>query len=78
MPTATPSPALAPPLVRAALGDLGTRVGGAGEPGDVFQITAVAYGSSGASVARRAVIRIGYTANGRGWRVLAWGNAGSV
>ena len=72
-----PDPALAPPLVRAALGDLGARLIGQSDPGDVFQITAVARGGTGALVGRRAVVRIGFTANGRGWRVLAWSNAPS-
>lgn len=69
-----PDPALAPPLVRAALADLGI----AGRPtdvGNVFQIVAEARAADGSLVTRVANVRFGPAASGRPWTVLAWDNA---
>ncbi len=66
-----PDPAVADPAVRAALRDTGH-----GERADraapqTVRITAAAR-RGGARAVRSAVIRIGASSNGRGWRVLAW------
>lgn len=68
-----PDPALADPLVRAALRDLGVvaRAGRASSTG-VVAITAHARRADGAHARRRAVIRVGSPADPRGWRVLMW------
>lgn len=68
-----PDPALADPVVRAALRDLGivTRAGQASATG-VVAITAQAQRPDGAQARRRAVIRVGSPADQRGWRVLMW------
>ena len=66
-----PDPALAPPLVRAALSDLGA-VGRPGDGGNVFRITAEAAGGSGSRSVRAATVRFGPSAAGRPWTVLAW------
>ena len=67
-----PDPALADPVVRAALRDLGL-----GERADpavsrTFRITATAQRPAGARASRSAVVRIGPSPNGRGWSVLTW------
>ena len=69
-----PDPAIAPPLVRLALGDLGTVPHGGGDGGSVFRITAVATSASRATVARSAVVQVTATGGGRPWSVLAWGS----
>lgn len=66
-----PVAALASPLVRAALGDVGVRDRAAQDPGDVFRITATATAGR-AAVTRRAAVRMGYSPNRRLWRVLSW------
>jgi len=68
-----PDPALADPLVRAALRDLGVvaRPGQASSNG-VVTITAQAHRADGAHARRRAVIRAGSPADRRGWRILMW------
>lgn len=66
-----PDPALAPPLVRAALGDLGTAARGGSQSGSVFRIAATATDRSRAAVVRSAVVRLAPGGN-RPWRVLAW------
>jgi len=68
-----PDPALADPLVRAALRELGivARAGQASSTG-VVAITAQAQRADGAHARRRAVIRVGSPAGRRGWRVLMW------
>lgn len=70
-----PEPALAPPLVRAALADLGVSARGAVTRGDVFRISAEATGPGGARVMRSATIKLGPSTNGRPWRVLSWETA---
>ena len=71
-----PDPAIAPPLVRLALGDLGTVPRGGGNGGSVFRITAVATAASRAraTVTRSAVIQVAASGGGRPWSVLAWGS----
>jgi general secretion pathway protein K len=68
-----PIPALAPPVVAAALGDLGVRGGrGPADAGDVFRITAAAAGRDGVLVVRSATVKLGLSNNGKAWRVLSW------
>ena len=67
-----PDPALAPPLLRAALNTLNPPPRPGDEPGSVFRITATAANAARAVVVRSAVIRF-VAGNGRAWRVLAWG-----
>ena len=70
-----PDPALAPPVVQAALGDIGVRAARAGERGDAFRISAEATNPAGARVVRQATIKLDASERGRGWRVLAWETA---
>ena len=70
-----PEPGLAPPPVRAALGDMGVRTREAEEPGDIFRITATIAVNGGASVTRRAVVKLGFSGDRRGWRVLSCDSA---
>ncbi len=67
-----PDPALADPVVRAALRDLGFGERGDQATSQTVRITAVAQRSAGVRAIRSAVVRIGPSPNGRGWRVLAW------
>lgn len=67
-----PDAGAAAPAVRSALRDVGFATQAGRAPHDVVRITAVARRSGGAQAARRAVIRIGPSGNGRDWRVLAW------
>ncbi len=69
---APPNPALAPPLVRSALAELGSIGRGATDRGAVFHIRASATNGHALSQ-REAVIRFG--PGPRPWRVLAWGNS---
>lgn len=73
-----PEPALAPPLIQAALADLGVSARGTAGRGDVFQISAEAAGPGGARVVRRATIKLGPSRGGRGWRVLSWETASAT
>lgn len=68
-----PDPALADPVVRAALRDLGivARPGQASATG-VVAIIAEAKRADGAHARRRAIVRVGSPADRRGWRVLVW------
>lgn len=70
-----PDPSLAEPVVLLALRDVyGTRA--PPRPGerdeDVVTITARARDATGGQVARRAVVRVGFSPDGRNWRVLLW------
>ena len=71
--TSDPDPAYADAVVLVAL-----RLGGAppvasaGNEARVLSLTAVAALPGAARVTRRAVVRFGYSPDGRGWRVLAW------
>jgi len=67
-----PDPALADPVVRAALRDLGFGERGDQATSQTVRITAVAQRPAGVRAIRSAVVRIGPSPNGRGWRVLAW------
>jgi len=67
-----PAPALADPVVRAALRDLGHSAAASEAEARVVRITATAQRSSTARVTRRAIIQIGPSPNRRGWRVLVW------
>jgi general secretion pathway protein K len=69
-----PDPASSPAVVQAALRDVGAGTGAAAEDAEVVRITATAQRPAG-RIVRRAVIRIGFSANRRGWRVLAWDTA---
>ena len=66
-------PALADPVVRAALRDVGivARAGQASLAG-VVAITARAQRADGTRARRRAIIRVGSPGDRRGWRVLMW------
>lgn len=68
-----PDPTLADPVVLLALLDTGqARTDVAARP-ETRVVTIVARASGGgAAVARHAAIRLGYSPDGRGWRVLAW------
>ncbi len=71
-----PDPALADPIVRGALRDVGITSRGPAN-NQVVRITATvrrsgSMGTDGIRAARRAVLRIGPSQNGRGWRVLSW------
>lgn len=68
---APPNPALAPPLVRSALAEIGSIGRGASDRGAVFRIRATATNGRGLSE-REAVIRL--APGPRPWRVLAWGS----
>lgn len=70
-----PDPAFGPPVVRAALRDVGAGAGAGGDGAEVVRITATAQRPGGGRIMRHAVIRIGFSANRRGWRVLAWDTA---
>jgi general secretion pathway protein K len=65
-----PDAVLAPPVVRAALGDLGAAARPAGL-GDVFDIEATAVAADGGRIVREAVVKFGPAANGRPWRLLS-------
>ena len=68
-----PDPRVASPVVRAALADTGVVRSLGRLEAQVIRITAAAVAPGGGQSVRRAVIRLGPSANGRGWRVLAWG-----
>lgn len=68
---APPNPALAPPLVRSALAELGSMGKGVTDRGAAFHIRASA--TNGHAIAERhAVVRLG--PGPRPWRILAWGD----
>jgi general secretion pathway protein K len=67
-------PALAPPVVRAALADLGI-VPRPGDNGDVFQITAEARAPDGARAVRIATVKLAGASDGRPWQILQWQSA---
>ncbi len=67
-----PDPALADPIVRAALRDLGATAIVSEAESRVVRITATARRSNAARVTRRAIVQIGPSPNRRGWRVLIW------
>jgi len=71
-----PDPAAADPVVRAALRDAGHGDRAERAAVQTVGITATAR-RGGALAVRRAVIRIGASSNGRGWRILAWDTAPS-
>ncbi len=66
-----PEPAFAPPIVRAALSDLGIPAR-SGEGGNVFRIIAEAAGPDGSRAERSAVILFGPSPTGRPWTILDW------
>ncbi len=61
-------------VVRQAIADLGLQpVAAIGRrDADVVVLTARATDASGAVVVRRAIVRLGFSPDGRNWRVLAW------
>ncbi len=67
-----PDPATAAPALRSALRDIGVVRPRGSTATRVLAITARTGGAGGAEAARRAIIRIGPSANGRPWRVLEW------
>lgn len=68
-----PDPALADPVVRATLRDLGiVERAGQAAPTGVVAISARARRADGAQALRRAIVRVGSPADRRGWRVLRW------
>jgi general secretion pathway protein K len=77
--TSDPDPAYADAVVLVAL-----RIGGAppvaaeSHEARVLSISAVAALPAGASVTRRAVVRFGYSPDGRGWRVLVWDDGEAI
>ncbi len=68
-----PDPGLADPVVRAVLRDLGLGERAEQAASQTVRITATAQRPAGARAVRSAVVRLGPSPNGRGWRVLAWG-----
>ena len=71
--TADPDPAFADALVLAALRATGAPPVAAGSTeARVIAITAAATVPDAPRVTRRAVVRFGYSPDGRGWRILAW------
>ncbi len=66
-----PDPAAADPVVRAALRDVGYGARADRAALQTVRITAAARRGDARAV-RSAVIRIGASSNGRGWRILAW------
>jgi general secretion pathway protein K len=71
--TTDPNPAFADALVLGALRVAGAPpFAGMSNEARVIAITATATLPDAASVTRRAVVRFGYSPDGRGWRVLAW------
>jgi general secretion pathway protein K len=71
--TTDPDPAFADALVLAALRAAGVPpMAGESNEARVIAITAIASLPDAPRVTRRAVIRFGYSPDGRGWRVLAW------
>lgn len=71
--TTDPNPAFADALVLSALRVAGVPpFAGASNEARVIAITAAAALPNAAAVTRRAVVRFGYSPDGRGWRVLAW------
>ena len=67
-----PDPQAASPVVREALRDVGVFRSPGPLATQVFQVTAVATGTAGTRSVRRAIIRIGPSPDGHGWRTLAW------
>jgi len=71
--TTDPDPAFADALVLDAMRLAGVPVvAAASTEAQVIAITAAATLSDAPLVTRRAVVRFGYSPDGRGWRVLAW------
>jgi hypothetical protein len=70
-----PDPGSAPLVVQAALRDAGAGGSVGGDGAEVVRITATAQRPDGVRIVRQAIIRIGFSANRRGWRVLAWDTA---
>jgi general secretion pathway protein K len=67
-----PDLATSDPVVWTALRDTGV-VGRLGQAsGQVIRITATVQRPDGTRAARRAIVRLGFSPNLRGWRVLAW------
>ncbi len=69
-----PDPAVADPVVRAALRDAGYGERAERAALQTVRITAAAQ-RGGARAVRSAVIRIGASSTGRGWRILVWETA---
>lgn len=67
-----PDPGVADAVVRAALRDAGANGRAGDASSDVVRITASVGRPGGPRVVRRGIVRIGASANRRGWRVLAW------
>ena len=67
-----PDPALADPVVGAALRDLGAGGQASRARPRVFRITATVQRIGGARMVRSAVVRIGFSPSRRRWRFLAW------
>lgn len=67
-----PDPQTASLVVRQALRDVGVFRGAGPFATQVYQVMAAASGTAGTRTVRRAVIRIGPSPDGRGWRALAW------
>jgi general secretion pathway protein K len=71
--TSDPDPAFADAAVLVALRTGGAPpVASASREARVLSLTAVATLPDAARITRRAVVRFGYSPDGRGWRVLAW------
>jgi general secretion pathway protein K len=67
-----PDLATSDPVVWTALRDTGVTGRPAQASGQVIRITATAQRPQGTRAARRAIVRLGFSPNQRGWRVLAW------
>lgn len=67
-----PDLATTDPVVWTALRDTGVAGRSGQASGQVVRITATAQRPDGTRAARQAIIRLGFSPNLRGWRVLAW------
>ncbi len=72
-----PDPAYADPVVQLALRDTGSPAANGRERADSYVVAlfASAVDGRGGHVVRRAIVRIGFSPDGRGWRVIAWDRA---
>lgn len=77
--TTDPDPATADAVVLDALRLAGAPPVASGQnEAQVIAIAATAALADAAHVSRRAVVRFGYSADGRGWRVLAWDDGETI
>ncbi len=75
-----PDPALADPVVQSALRGTGNGPADGRERNDSFVValSALAVDGKGGAAARRAIVRVGFSPDGRGWRGIAWDRVNST